>query len=640
MRPADPGEGSSRGAAGNSGAGRSGGDGFEQTPAPREGEGEGSTPRALSRYALDYGSRHDGMVGMVLYEAQAPADIDGLHQQVVEQLGLTPESPAADDVRAQLTESLNLSEISENLTGVRSGGGHRVTVTVDGAERTVDVRMRQTDPRLNERAGTSGEVPRKTKVERTGDGGQTSSSSQDSGTVRTVPVPWIAIYEGPQGPLRWFDGTLSVSVTHNQLSQSVTVSEGVSTKTVQRTGDAAHAVDYTSRWQVRADADSNPRADWGPERAQGTVTVWFPEHRAFAPTGDQGPMPQPAGLDGLPLWGVEGVVEPARLRAEILGHEDFADLNGLGEDSREDLTEFLSERMLRGSVPMQRDNGVYSPVLYGAGGGAVGVVRIAARLVPRAPSDRVPDGFSLESWRTHSSGVDQSVRLTSGIGVDGSGGPMFTPDTAAGHPTAGTLHGGGFFGKAGVSWSPYDGLNTGSSSSLMHGLYTTSGHLVVPADITYDVTFIPAGGGEITHSFGPWEEGIELRLPPREITEGHVPTEAETRRAPAHLENVESIGQTAVPVGVEGTEEMFDRADRHLRQEGFLPSRERGGSGSSEKRRRAQLENLRRFEQLRSGIGQDTALTDAVDGGRRAWFQLPGGVAGQRNVQLRFTAGP
>ncbi|KOG87432.1 hypothetical protein ADK38_25465, partial [Streptomyces varsoviensis] len=240
MVPADPGEGSSRSAAANSGSGHGSGHG---------GEGEGSAPRALSRYALEYGSRHDGMVGLVLYEAQTPENLDGLYQQVLDELGVAPGSAAAADVRAQLTEALGVSEISQHLPSVRSGRGHRVTVTVDGAERTVDVRMRQTDPRLNQRAGTAGEVPHKTKVERTGDGGQASSSSQDSGTVRTVPIPWIGIYEGPQGPLRWFDGTLTASVTHNQLSQSVTVSEGLSTKTVQRAGDEAHAVDYTSQWQ-------------------------------------------------------------------------------------------------------------------------------------------------------------------------------------------------------------------------------------------------------------------------------------------------------------------------------------------------------------------------------------------------------
>lgn len=318
--------------------------------------------------------------------------------------------------------------------------------------------------------------------------------------------------------------------------------------------------------------------------------------------------------------------------------DDFTVLNDLGADSHLELEEFLSERMLRGSLPMQRDGGVHSPVLFHRDGDSLGVLRLEATVVPRDPASATPDGkFSLESWLTQSSGVDQSSRVTSGVALDGSGGPTFTPDQAVGHPDAAELMGGSVMGKAGASWQSGDTLNTGSSVALMHALYTTNTHLVTPADITYRVTLIRSGGGEITGSFGPWPEAVSLRLPQRSTATGHVPTPEERRQLPEHLENLESVGLSAVPVTAEGTGRMFDRAEAWLRREGFLPPAERA-SVFNEDRAERQLENLRRFTQLRSRIGQAAAQPDAVDGGRPLWFDLPDHVNGGRRVQLRYSA--
>ncbi|MEV1082696.1 hypothetical protein AB0I98_31460 [Streptomyces sp. NPDC050211] len=612
-------------------------DGMDVVPAvPAEEE----PPRTLSPYALTYGARLDGSVGLAVYEPLSEDVLGALHQQVLDGLGVEPGSAADGPVREELAAVLSQSEIARELPQVRSARGHRVSVTVNGQKRTIDVRLRLTDPALSTRAGVFGEVPRRTAVERQGEGGQSSSRSSGSGTMRTVPIPWIGNYEGPAGPLRWFDGALVLSLTHNQSSESSTVSDGLTARSMQRANDPAHAVEYISRWQIRIDTDRNAPVDaWSPERVGGPLTVWFPEHRVFGDGGAAGPLPEAAGLDDLPLWGVDEVLDPGRLLDELRADEGFAVLNNLGADSHEELEEFLSERTLRGSLPMMRDGGVHSPVLFDRHGDSLGVLRLEATVLPQRPAAGTPDGkFSLESWLTQSSGVEQSSRLTSGVALDGSGGPMFTPDHEVGHPDAARLMGGSFMAKAGVSWQSGDALNTSSSVALMHALYTTSSHLVTPADITYRVTLIRSGGGEITGSFGPWPDGVSLRLPQRSTTTGHVPTPEERRRLPEHLENLESIGYSAVPLAPEGTGPMFDRAETWLRREGFLPPAERE-SVFNETRAEQQLENLRRFAQLRSRLGQAAALPDAVDGGRPLWFELPDHVnGGTRRVQLRFSA--
>ncbi|MFE7184277.1 hypothetical protein ACFU80_19655, partial [Streptomyces erythrochromogenes] len=620
----DPGEG-----------GSGSGSGSGHVPAPHE--DENAEPPALSPYVNDYGARHDGRIGLAPHDPIPEDVLDALHHQVLNALGVAPGSAAGPAVLRQLSEALSSAEIGLHLPYVRSTRGHRITVTVDGTEHTVDVRLRLTHPRPVAR-GTGAGVPRDTKLERQSEGSQTSSAAESSGTVRTIPLPWTAIYNGPAGPLRWFDGALTLTLTHHQLTQSATVSEGVTTTSMQRANDPAHAVEFTGRWQVRVDAGrSAPVPAWGPEHDHGRLTVWFPEYRATGHGGALGPFPQAAGLDDFPLWGVEAVAEPGRLLDELFADDAFAVLRSLGEGSRSELEDFLSEGMLRNTLPMQRDRGVYSPLLLDGGGNVLGVLRLAATVRPGSPDAQTPHGrFRLESWFTHTSGVDRSARLTSGIGLDGRGGPVFTPDHAPGHPAAARRVQGIAFGKAGVSWQPSDALNVSNKASMMHALYTDTGHLHVPSDISYRITLVRAGGGTATGSFGPWPEGVQLRMLPRGIV--RAPAQEELRGLPGHLEHLESIGFSAVPLGVSGADRMFERAQEWLRREGFLPPQEHSPYGVNGALAPAQLANLRRLEQLRSRMGLAAALPDAVEGGRPVWFEQPGTVSGSRRVQLRFTA--
>lgn len=616
-------------------------------PSARAAGGTGETgatttaPRDLSRYVRQYGAQHDGSVGLVLYEPVSADVLAGLHQQVRERLGVVAGSEHETEVDHQLQDLLSRTEIATHLPYLRSARGHRITVTVGGRERTVDVRLRLSDAAAATRDGGLADVARATRVERHTEGGQSATGSESSGTQRTVPISWLATYLGPEGPLRWFDGALTLNLTHHQLSQSVSVSEDLTTRTVQRVEDEAYAVDFSGQWQTRIDEDPSPNA-WGVEREHGRVTVWFPESRAFGDggTGPEGTaLPQQAGLDDSPLWGVDDVPEPGRLHAELLADDAFSPLHGLGTESRRALGEFLSERTLRGTVPMQRDGGVFSPVLFDGEGRAVGVLRLTAAVRPGPANSQTPEGSSgLESWLSHGSRVDRSSRLTSGVGLDGSGGPMFTPDTAAGHPGAASRIGGGVVGKAGASFQTSDALNTTSRASLMHALSTGRSHLVAPAEVTYRLTLHHAAGGETSGTFGPWQDGLRLRLPQRDTVLGREPAPEERRQLPEQLENLQSLGVSAVPVAVRGTSGMFQEAADWLRAEGFLPSGESARYPLDESRVRARLANLRRFEQARSALGQAAAMPDAVEGGRSVWFELPGLVAGTRRVELRLRA--
>ncbi|MDW6059168.1 hypothetical protein SAZ11_15470 [Streptomyces sp. FXJ1.4098] len=603
----------------------------QQTSPPASGE--------LSEYIQSQGTQYDGHLGLVLHEPTPDPVLDGLYRQIIEALGVEPDSADGRALRTRLSEVLSAEEIERHRPYLRSTQGHRITVQVGDRERTVDVRLAYADIRKSTKYGRTPASLPDVQVERRAEGSQSSSDAEGSGNVRSGSLPWTAVYpHDGGGALRWWDGTVTLSATHNQLAQSVTVGETFLVTSKQHAKDPAHPVDFDGRWQVRVDTPREDlTANWQPEQSHGTLTAWHPEHLAFGDT-DSADLPEPGGVDDLPLWGVDSVAEPRRLLTELLQDERFADLTA----QERALEDFLSEQMLKGTAHLQRDGGVYSATLLDEDGNAVGMVKLAARIEPGQPTRKSADGkFSLETWLTHASNVDRSARFTSGIGIEGSGGPTFTTDHAAGHPRGPASFGGNLMGKAGVNWQVNEGLNTASSATLMHGVYTGSSHLLTPSRVTYDVTFYRAGGGEVTGSFGPWEDGLRLRIAQRATMAGHRPGPDEVRELPEHLENLESIGYSETPFKVEGADPLFARAEAWLRQEGFLPP--------AEPRRRsfpfrldeplvlAQLENLRRLGRMRSQFALATSAPDEVDGGHPEWFERPNAVTGTRRVQLRFS---
>ncbi|WP_327167289.1 hypothetical protein [Streptomyces subrutilus] len=617
-------------------------DRWESSRAPRD----WSAP--LSAYATGYGTGYDGTVGLVHVEPLSDTVVDGLHRQILTALGIPAGAPQDHPVRVQLRERANAVELARQLPYLRSTG-RRFTVTHRGREHTVDVRLGLRDPVRSPRYGEHSVEDPEGRVERRGQGGSESSVSQNAGNARTVPVTWSGSFTiGREGVVSRIDAALAATLTHNQFSTSTTVTSAVQTMTAQRSNELSQPVEFVSDWQIRLDrpapavpegANGDPDGSWGEGERHGPVTVWFPQHLAVEPSG---PMPAPAALDDLPVWGVDTVQQPARLLTEVRdAFED--DLSDLSDASAEELEAFLSEPVLRGTLPLQRGGGLYSPVLLDSHGKAIGVFRLTAVVEPDpAPTHRSIDGkINLEAHVSQTVKVDSSVKYASGIGFDGSLAPVFTSDTAKGHPAASSRAQGNITFKGGGRWQTNTALSSGGSATLAHAVRSNRSHLLTPARVTYRVTLVHARGGSRTHRAGPWDGGLRMRMLAQADALGreHAPGTG-PRQLPDELENLDGLGLSAAPLAVTGAEPMFRRAEAWLREEGFLPplQRPRAPYVEDEERAQAQLTNLRRFEQARSDVGLRASADALLDGGAPLWLDLPSRTGGTRRIQLRLSA--
>ncbi|MCZ9337392.1 hypothetical protein NGM37_06315, partial [Streptomyces sp. TRM76130] len=145
--------------------------------------------------------------------------------------------------------------------------------------------------------------------------------------------------------------------------------------------------------------------------------------------------------------------------------------------------------MLRGTLPMQRDGGLYSPVLTDAHGRAVGMVRLDTRVTPVTPvAKSIAGKINLESHLVNTVKNDQNTSFTSGVSVVGSLGPSFTADTATGHPDATRTLGGSLSGRFSGQLGAQNAFGTSSLAATMHAVRTNRSHLLTEADVSYTVT--------------------------------------------------------------------------------------------------------------------------------------------------------
>ncbi|MGH1556177.1 hypothetical protein ACRAWF_43570 [Streptomyces sp. L7] len=279
----------------------------------------GGGPRAS--YLGGYGQRHDGQMGLVQMEPFAPDLVDGLHHQVLGALGRRDPGPG-DPVLAQLRDVLSEQQLTQHMPYLRSLGGHRITVTVDGVSRQVDVRLTLGDRRPSVRQGSLDTSDPDKHVERRGYGTREIVSSQPSGTFSTLPVPWTGTFPiAKEGPVRGVEVALAATITHNQAGGSTTVTQVVQTTSAQRSNEPSRAYDFTDNWQVRVDAPApdpnagnttdatgtavvvaapDPARDWGQAEQHGSVTVWFPQHLVDAEADPGQALPTPADITKLP----------------------------------------------------------------------------------------------------------------------------------------------------------------------------------------------------------------------------------------------------------------------------------------------------------------------------------------------------
>ncbi|MGW1465920.1 hypothetical protein ACWCPT_16455, partial [Streptomyces sp. NPDC002308] len=601
-------------------------------------------PLAPSPYVQSFGGRRDGNVGLVQVEPLPPRIAEGLHRHVMNLLGIPADQQATHPVREQLRRELGGEHLVINLPYLLSSMGHRVTVDVGGRRRTVDVRLSLHDPVSSLRQGTRDPSDPAVNVERRGLGTQESGDTESSGNIRTLLVPWSATLPIPAaGPVRGVDFGPSLALTHNQLSLSTSVTQTVQTTTAQRSNESSHAFSYGSTWQARVDTPRMaPMDNWGSGSELGPVTIWFPEHLTEERPADAEPLPEPADLDELPLWGVDSVKEPHQL-LEMVNGEFRGDLADLSDSSAEVLRAFLSEPVLRGTLPMQRAGGIFSPLLLDASGRAIGMLKLTTEVTPGKPTHQSQDSrINLESHLLNTVKVDGQAKVTNAVGVDLGVGPTFTASHAKGHPDAAGKVAGSVLGKGGVRWQTSDTLSNGGSATISHSLRSSRSHLLTPASVRHTVTLVRPGGGETARRFGPWDDGMQLRVLSRSDASGTVPEGDELRYLPTELEHLRSIGTTAAPLAVEGPEQLFAHAEVWLRGNGFLPASAATTSRTSvlpdEALVQAQLNNLRKFEQARSDVGLRAAVDAMVDGGHALWLEKPTTGGGTRRIRLNLSA--
>ncbi|MGW2050898.1 hypothetical protein ACWCPF_37875 [Streptomyces sp. NPDC001858] len=616
----------------------------ESAPEPLAGSRTPADPATAptpTSFVEEFGSRYDGHVGQVHVEPLPESVVRGVHEQVVHALRLSPGSAAAESVRAQLRDRAGASELLRNLPNLRDLRGHRFTVTVDGRERTVGIRLLLTHPRPAARFGSLDGNPHDVRVERRSQGTSETQSTESSGNVRTVRLPLTASFPRfLDGVLRSWDVGVSTTLTHNQLARSMSVGRALHTTLVVMSTEQSTAYDYDTEWQVVVHPPHGPIAElWSGPQSHGAVTVWFPQHLAEVDAAGT-PLPglaDPAQLDDLPLWGTDSVRDPQRLLEEV--RQVFRDeLTGLGPASALALTQFLSEENLRGSLPMQRDAGILSPQLLDSRGRTLGVLRVKTVVRPGTPTHRSIAGkIQLESHVLTGVKLDGRTTVSNGIALDVSTGPSLTADRAPGHPGASAVIGGSALVKGQVRWQSSDSLALGGTGTMLHAVRSNRSHLLAPSEVQYTVTLVRPGIGDRVHGLDPWPAGLSLRVLAAEDARGQRPTGEALRSLPPELANLQSIGLTTTPVRVEGTEVLFTRAETWLRDNGYLPQGARNRVLPDEALVQAQLTNLRQLDTARSQLGLRAAVEAMVDGGHSLWFERPTPTATQR-VRLRLTA--
>ncbi|MGH1556163.1 hypothetical protein ACRAWF_43500 [Streptomyces sp. L7] len=187
------------------------------------------------------------------------------------------------------------------------------------------------------------------------------------------------------------------------------------------------------------------------------------------------------------------MIDPRALYEHV--HRTFhADLD---ETAAGQVSDFLSEQVLRGTLPMQVDGGIYSPVITDADGNAVGMLHLVTEPGTSTPlRQSTPGQINLESHLVNTAKVDLSSKYTSGIGVSGSAAAALTGDHSQGHPDASRVIGGSLGVRGQGQATVTNTYSAGSSAGTMHAIRTNRGHLLAPTAVTYRVTLIrPDGTG-------------------------------------------------------------------------------------------------------------------------------------------------
>ncbi|MFF9347593.1 hypothetical protein [Streptomyces sp. NPDC014734] len=582
----------------------------------------------------------------------------GVQEQVLTELNV-PASHEAD-VRSQLASLLSPQALHDNRLMLLSRDGHRITVTVDGTPRPVDVRLNLSDPRPTAVFGNGNRKPPHNNEQRQAAAFDTSSQS-GSTAARPWAIPYSNTFSKVWQYLTGIPVSANLSGTHQQRSLTSTVSGVVNSTSLLRSTEPASPYDYRASWSVRQPQPPSSglvtEQPWQPAQTRGTVTAWFPEHLARPHSDtDTGPAHVISReseafnkhLDKLPLWAMDSMSDPGSLLKQARQHYG-TEFGKLSPDSLKAVEKFFGGEHQLGALPLQRRRdvndtrtpGTFSPVLLDKAGNAYGMFRVVADVDPRRGDGlhdiKVGEKYSFERYLDRQLKVDSLSKVSSSLGGDASAGVVLNKEPAEVDKALRDFHvGGSVAPKAGYTYQKDKGFGAGATHNVVHNLRTNTGHVLTPASVTYHIEFIAADGSRS----GLWSApptDVRIRTLAPDTVNGTRP--AEERKLPPELDRLDAIGVSTTPVGIhgDGVTSVLGKAEKWLQDEGFLPKPGELSALSAENLTKARLENLRRLTLLGSPNGLLGAVDELVDGGLLIHFNKPETGGGVRRVQLRLS---
>ncbi|NJQ15280.1 hypothetical protein HCN52_10035, partial [Streptomyces bohaiensis] len=595
----------------------------------------------LSRFARLIGSPENSHAGLVTLSPPPLSVVRQLHDAVIDSVaarGAVIDDARRSDFREQLMRQLGRREIVQHRAALLTRQGHPVTLSINGSERTIHVRLGYTGIRPSAQFADPASRPDFAQAGST-EGKQTDTrTTQRTANLRTLPLGYV--HTLPMDGAVWLaDLAFTLNLTHHELTVDTTVTDHLSVHSELSSPHGQYPLDARATWVITHE-DGH---DGGAGTSTDPLTLWLPRSRAL--TEGTEPGSQTADLTGLPVWAVESTGDAVSLLPDLQERIARLDEDELSPESAAELRTFLADEGLRATAHLQTGltpagegdgshGGAVSPILYDTKGRPVGFLQLSAEITPTGAPLTVDDGTTVGTAFGHGGSGDRKATLSRGAGVDVRGGVFATsgfPDGASG-PTAQVGGGGG--GRLAHSSKVTDSLQVASSASLVHGLSSKAHSLLTEATVRYTATFYGTHGTPTVERFGtaptappaagtPAPYRLLVASADAATARGTVPTAAERRALPPHLDALRGIGIDVVPTRLDIDPTTLDAAETALREQGFLPPAERSRTDGGSLQRE-QLENLRKLKKLRGRWGLAMSVPDAVDGGRSLWFEAGG----------------
>ncbi|MFJ8229834.1 hypothetical protein ACIQ9E_07715 [Streptomyces sp. NPDC094448] len=643
----------------------------------------------LAPAVRDLGTDHRGVPGGVQLSTAGSGVVNALRQRLLNTLeaqGIGRDDPRRADVERQLDTLISPQALHDNRVMLLSPDGHRITVVHNGTEYPLDVRLHLSEPGASEMYGSSGRFPPRNNEDRLSSGYDRTSQGGTS-AVRTVSLPaWAGSLANKLNTLAvpvlgdiWNRVTaFSLSVTPTiglgRHTLSTTVAQAVVATTMMRSGEPAVPFDYQAAWSIRTPNDGTPDPDdgaadgtgddvplqprngslWSDPVGSGIVTAWFPKHLTVPgdPTGPTHVISRDepglrAHLEKLPLWTMDSMTDPGSLlrHAEAQFGREF---NQLSPGSRDAFRRFFGGPQQLGALPLQytgsdgerSSQGTVSPLLVDQDGNAVGMFKVTASITPTGdPGLRdihITDTYNFERALDRQTKVDSQAKVGRTVGADGAFGATLNTQQP-GEPSAlrdfnfavtGAVKGSGSLQKD-------QSFGAGSTHNLLRNLRANGGHVLTPAQVTYQVTFIGADGTPRRADREMTATDVWIRaLHPDTVT---APTAEETVAPPTEVAGLQSLGVSATPIAVggAGARAVLAETRRWLTENGYLPRTEPVTWPGGEALVKARLENLRDLDLFTSAHGLQAGADELVDGGYTLHFNKP--AFGGTNERIAVT---